>query len=311
MKIFLGWPGTRSKETAEVLGDWLGQVIQAIDPWISLDILKGARWSEEIANKLEEAKVGIICLTKENLNENWILFEAGALSKTKDAHVCTFLLDLKPTDIKQPLALFQHTEFEKEDVRKLTHTINQAVEDAGERSLDVKRLDTIFDRLWPDLEERRKEIVKIQSEVRKPIRTEREILEEILETVRKQERRPLERGISITDFLRTPLPDETQELISILSRIAHELDELDELNEKRWLTDEDFDAIEIRNMAEKVEAAFRDRYVHGGLTKKELAMYRAKAKKIFNEMHRVRLKSESISTSDNNEESKERNPRNL
>jgi hypothetical protein len=127
MKIFLGWSGTRSKETAEVLGDWLGQVIQAIDPWISLDILKGARWSEEIANKLEEAKVGIICLTKENLNENWILFEAGALSKTKDAHVCTFLLDLKPTDIKQPLALFQHTEFEKEDVRKLTHTINQAV----------------------------------------------------------------------------------------------------------------------------------------------------------------------------------------
>jgi len=190
MKVFLGWSGTRSKKTAEIFGDWLGQVIQAIDPWISSDILKGARWSEEIADKLEEAKVGIICLTKENLNENWILFEAGALSKTKDAHVCTFLLDLKPTDIKQPLALFQHTEFEKEDVRKLTHTINQAVEDAGERSLDVKRLDTIFNRFWPDLEEKFKEIETIQSEVRKPIRSEREILEEILETVRKQERRP-------------------------------------------------------------------------------------------------------------------------
>ena len=243
-------------------------------------------------------------MTKENLNENWILFEAGALSKTKDAHVCTFLLDLKPTDIKQPLALFQHTEFEKEDVRKLTHTINQAVEDAGERSLDVKRLDTIFDRFWPDLEEKLKEIVKIQSEVRKPIRSEREILEEILETVRKQERRPLERDIPLTEFQQTPLSDEMQELISILSRIAHELDELDELNEKGLIDKNSYiDAIEIRNMAENVGATLRYRYAHGGLTKKELAMYRAKVKKILIEMRRLRFKCESISTSDNNEES--------
>jgi len=187
MKVFLGWSGSRSKETADALGDWLGQVIQAVDPWISSDILKGARWGEEIADKLEEAKVGIICLTRENLDENWILFEAGALSKTKDAHVCTFLLDLKPSDIKQPLAMFQHTEFEKEDVRKLTHTINQTVEKSDERSLDVKRLDTIFDRFWPDLEKQLKAIKDKTTRVSKPIRTDREILEEILEILRKRE----------------------------------------------------------------------------------------------------------------------------
>jgi hypothetical protein len=192
MKVFLGWSGGRSKQTAEALGDWLGQVIQAVDPWISSDILKGARWEEEISDKLEEAKIGIICLTKENLDENWILFEAGALSKTKDAHVCTFLLDLKPTDIKQPLALFQHTEFEKEDIRKLAHTINQAVEGAGERSLDAPRLDKIFNRFWPDLEEKLKEIAAMHSEVSKPIRTDREILEEILNIVRKPGQTPLE-----------------------------------------------------------------------------------------------------------------------
>jgi hypothetical protein len=298
MKVFLGWSGTRSKKTAEVFGDWLGQVIQAIDPWISSDILKGARWSEEIADKLEEAKVGIICLTKENLNENWILFEAGALSKTKDAHVCTFLLDLKPTDIKQPLALFQHTEFEKEDVRKLTHTINQAVEDAGERSLDVKRLDTIFNRFWPDLEEKLKEIETIQSEVREPIRTEREILEEILETVRKQERRPLERKHTLTEFLQTSLSDEVQELISIMSRISLELDEL---NEKGLRTDEDFDAIRIRDIVEDVRFVLETR--GGLLTKKQLATYRAIVEKTLDEMRQLRLKCESISTSDNNGES--------
>lgn len=300
MKVFLGWSGTRSKKTAEIFGDWLGQVIQAIDPWISSDILKGARWSEEIADKLEEAKVGIICLTKENLNENWILFEAGALSKTKDAHVCTFLLDLKPTDIKQPLALFQHTEFEKEDVRKLTHTINQAIEAAGERSLDVKRLDTIFNRFWPDLEEKLKEIVKIQSEVRKPIRTEREILEEILETVRKRERRPLERKLTLTEFPKTSLSDDVQELISILSMISLELDAL---NEKGLLTDEDFDAIRIRDMVGNVRAKLEILSAQGRLPKKELAMFSAIVKKILNEMRRLRLKCESSSTLDNNGES--------
>ena len=300
MKIFLGWSGTRSKETAEVLGDWLGQVIQAIDPWISSDILKGARWSEEIANKFEEAKVGIICLTRENLNENWILFEAGALSKTKDAHVCTFLLDLKPTDIKQPLALFQHTEFEKEDVRKLTHTINQAVEDAGERSLDVKRLDTIFNRFWPDLEEKLKEIVKIQSEVRKPIRTEREILEEILETVRKQERRPLERGFLSKDFIQMQLYDEIREQISVLSGISRELDELNEIG---LLADKKIFAI-IREDIAHVRDALEGGYAQINLSKSKLAAYRVEVELIRRKMDHLRLKSKSISTLDNNEQSK-------
>ncbi len=57
MKVFLGWSGSRSKETAEALGDWLGQVIQAVDPWISSDILKGARWGEEIAVGLTQLSI--------------------------------------------------------------------------------------------------------------------------------------------------------------------------------------------------------------------------------------------------------------
>jgi hypothetical protein len=217
MKVFLGWSGGRSKQTAEALGDWLGQVIQAVDPWISSDILKGARWEEEISDKLEEAKIGIICLTKENLDENWILFEAGALSKTRDAHVCTFLLDLKPTDIKQPLALFQHTKFEKEDIRKLAHTINQAVEKADERSLEAERLNKIFDRFWPDLEEKLKEIAAMPSEVSGPSRSQREILEEILGIVRT-----IERGQSKIEPMSLRYLD-----IKMLDKLSQKLDEIE------------------------------------------------------------------------------------
>jgi len=204
MKVFLSWSGDRSKEIAEALKSWLPQVIQATEPWISSDIEKGTRWSPKIVDELEKSKVGIICLTRENLNENWILFEAGALSKTKDAHVCTFLLGVKPSDIEQPLAQFQHTQFEKEDVRKLIHTINQSLEKTNERPLSEKTINEVFDTFWPKIEEKLEKIVKKLPETEQEVRTEREILEEILESVRRQEReKKIEHGKRvISEYLR-------------------------------------------------------------------------------------------------------------
>jgi hypothetical protein len=184
MKVFLGWSGSRSKETAETLGEWLPQVIQAIEPCISSGMEKGMRWVSEISNMLENSRVGIICLTPENLDNDWLLFEAGALSRIKDAHVCTFLLDLSAASIGWPLAQFQHTLFNEEDVVKLVHTINKEVEKAGERSLGEKVLNNVFNTFWPQLEEKLRRIMGQQPDVNKPERAEREILEEILELVR-------------------------------------------------------------------------------------------------------------------------------
>jgi hypothetical protein len=152
MDLFLSWSGKRSKAVAEALKLWLRQVIQAVEPWISSDIDKGARWSDEVATRLERSKVGIICLTQDNLASPWILFEAGALSKTKDAYVCTFLLDLSPDDVAQPLSQFQLTTADKEDCRKLLGIINEAVRKAGERHLSDQVLDGVFDTNWPKLE---------------------------------------------------------------------------------------------------------------------------------------------------------------
>ena len=64
MRIFVSWSGDRSKFVAEALHDWLPNVIQALDPWLSSeDIDKGTRWLSDIATQLNEVKVGIICLT--------------------------------------------------------------------------------------------------------------------------------------------------------------------------------------------------------------------------------------------------------
>lgn len=187
MLVFISWSGERSKKVAEFLETWLKQVIQNVDPWISSDISKGARWNTEIANKLENSKVGIMCLTPENLDSNWILFEAGALSKTKDAHVCTFLIGVEPTEIQHPLAQFQHTTINKDDVLKLIYAINNNLKSVGSKPLESRILDDVFNAFWPKLEKVLIDATKDKSIPIKPTRTEREMLEEVLMLSRNHE----------------------------------------------------------------------------------------------------------------------------
>ncbi len=189
MELFLSWSGARSKAMAEAFANWISQVIQAVEPWVSSDIEKGARWGPEIATRLENSKIGILCLTMENLDAPWILFEAGALSKTKDARVGTLLLDIAPSDVQQPLGQFQHTAArDKNDVRSLVQTINSAVERSKEKALNATVLSDVFEMYWPLLSEAL-ETIAAQAPPGQPAqRPEREILQEILEIVRKQER---------------------------------------------------------------------------------------------------------------------------
>lgn len=189
MLVFISWSGPRSKAIAEALEHWLAQVIQAAEPWISQDMDKGLRWGHEIADRLERSKVGIICLTKSNLDAKWIHFEAGAISKTKDAYVCTLLLDVNPSDVEQPLAQFQHTTTEKEQILQLLKTINKVVEKTGEKALPESRLTEVFDIYWPLLEKAFQECAILQESITSPSRSSTEMLQEVLEILRNQERR--------------------------------------------------------------------------------------------------------------------------
>lgn len=119
MKVFLSWSGDRSKMLAETLKEWLPTILQVVEPWMSLDIQKGAIWSKEIAAELDSSSVGIICLTPENLESPWLHFEAGALAKHESGRAFTLLLGLEHKDVKHPLAIFQHTLPTKDDFQKL------------------------------------------------------------------------------------------------------------------------------------------------------------------------------------------------
>jgi hypothetical protein len=182
MKVFISWSGERSKAVAEALRYWLPKVIQAIQPWMSAnDIDKGTRWRSGIAQELEQSRIGVICLTPENLKSEWIHFEAGALSKQQEnTYVCTFLYGLEPADLREPLAQFQTTRATQDEVRQLIHTINRS---RSENRLPDSEINETLDVWWSKLEERLNAIPKSPDAV-SPQRKEREILEEILGIVR-------------------------------------------------------------------------------------------------------------------------------
>lgn len=156
MKIFLSHSGITSFKVAKLIKKWLPEVIQATEPWISDDIQKGERWRERLNIELNNSQIGIICLTKENLKSPWILFESGSLSRDKNAILCTFLIDLKPNDIKGPLETFQHTVFSKEDILKLLISINGKTESP----LPDSRLEKAHNRLYSEFEKEMKEIIE-------------------------------------------------------------------------------------------------------------------------------------------------------
>lgn len=184
MKIFVSWSGNRSRAVAEIISDWLKCVIQASQPWISTrDIDRGAIWSTEINDKLKDVSVGIVCLTQDNKNKPWILFETGALAKGLTSNrVCTFLIDLKSEDIQEPLAQFNHTTPDKSSVWALTRTINTCLDSSA---LDERILQQVFDTYWPQFEQNfGAALIDNPPEEIIPPRTEQDILNEILNHTR-------------------------------------------------------------------------------------------------------------------------------
>jgi hypothetical protein len=193
-KVFISWSGDLSRQLAEAVRNWIPGVLQYVKPYFTPDdIEKGTKWSTEIIKELEGSEVGIICLTRNNLNKPWILFEAGALSKNfGKSKVCTLLFDIDSTDLTGPLTGFQDTKFNKIDFKKLIVSINH---EAGEAKLDSRILDEVFEMWWGKLEQNVNEILSGHKEQdQSPRRTERELLEEILELTRIKATTPSRRS---------------------------------------------------------------------------------------------------------------------
>lgn len=166
MKVFLSWSGQRSRALAEALRDWLPEVLQAVQPWLSPeDIPLGPHWASEIAHRLENADAGIICLTQENVHPQWLRFEAEALSTSLTVPLSIYALDLIPADIGGPLSPFQCAIAKKESTYRLIDSLNSL---SGKYKVSEETLKKVFEIQWPIFEELLKSISEFTIEEKDP-----------------------------------------------------------------------------------------------------------------------------------------------
>lgn len=192
MQIFISWSGTQSGTVAEALRSWLPRVIQATDPWLSsADVEAGARWHQELGSVLESCQFGIICLTPENRESPWVLYEAGGLSKSvEQSRVVPYLIGMRKADIEGPLAPFQSVEADHDGTWDLVKAMNNSLAAAGDRVLSDDALTDAFEVWWPKLEEAIAAAVALPAEgtVSSP-RDTNEMIVEIVDSTRTLSRR--------------------------------------------------------------------------------------------------------------------------
>lgn len=186
MQVFISWSGPRSRAIADALRNWLPKVIQSVKPWMSdEDINAGARWLTEISTSLNSTSVGIVCVTPENQNNPWLLFEVGALSKTlEQTCVCPLVFEMTPGQLSGPLTQFQANELTRDGVAKILSTINKLL---GEKQIATTELDEIVDVWWPKLLEKIDGLPPAPTPL--AARSTNDQMEELLSLAREQLRR--------------------------------------------------------------------------------------------------------------------------
>ncbi len=187
MNVFIMWSGSASKKVGMALRTFLQAVVQRPEYFISTDdIDTGAVWANVIAGQLETTHFGIACLTRENLDSQWIHFEAGAISKVSvDATVVPYLVGLDPTELAGPLTKFQATIADSDGTRSLAQAINNALPESDRT--DVTALETVFQALWPDVQRVIQSVAENGNDPPQSLRSQDDILREILTRLRRME----------------------------------------------------------------------------------------------------------------------------
>jgi hypothetical protein len=182
MRIFLSWSGDRSKAVALGLRSLLESTFpEAVDVFISDHIDAGETWARRLESELEQSQFGVLCLTQDNFQAPWLLFEAGAIAKKfGSARVVPYLIDDLPAAAdRSPLAQFEHVKASREGTFRLVKSINAVRENA---QLNDQKLETLFKGWWRDFEDTLKALPAPAGK-QPNLRSDREFLEIILQKV--------------------------------------------------------------------------------------------------------------------------------
>lgn len=154
-KIFISWSGDSSQEIAIQLKKCLEEEIFSgtdLTCFVSVvGISSGANWWNKIKKELKKCKLGILCITDENIKAPWIYFEAGAMTARSVPTIpILFCCNLKALD-GSPIKANQGIEFHKKcQFLKMINDINKDMELL---SISSSQLEVISNEAYNKLEE--------------------------------------------------------------------------------------------------------------------------------------------------------------
>ncbi|MCO4262506.1 toll/interleukin-1 receptor domain-containing protein [Pseudarthrobacter sp. MDT3-26] len=187
MKVFISW----SKNTCEfagVLNEVVGRLFDTVTTFYSPEIPAGEQWLAQIEEELTDTDFGIICVSKENQMEQWLNYEAGALSRQvgdRRKRLGVLLLNFDDTNqVVGPFKNFQMKMADIEGFRSLMKSLNEYGPKIRQETLDG-RIDNEWISLAAALEGLKS---RAKSAVKPPERTVSEKIDELLAVVRDFDR---------------------------------------------------------------------------------------------------------------------------
>lgn len=221
--IFVSWSGEQARQAGLVISNWLQEIYQRVDVFYSPESIdKGLRGYVEIQAAISRAVAAIVVVTPESSVAPWVNYEAGALSMQAvdgggERKVVPFLVGLdSPADVTGPLTLFQMATRRRDEVVKMVASLNKVM------GIDPGRAERMVDSAWDQLDSGLEEISFDPAEIPEA-RTERQILEELLELARASAGKDTARqSVDVAPTRATPeqVADARSELLTVL--LGHE-----------------------------------------------------------------------------------------
>lgn len=152
MKVFISWSGSKSGKFAQQLSEWIPDVIQDVQCFISqTGIEAGQQWLQVINSELASTDFGVICVTADNQTSSWLNFESGALAKelSDGTRVVPVVIDFPIGSLEYPLRQFNGVSPDHDGLLSLIRSINSASPNRKDDSV----LARAFEQWWPNLEQ--------------------------------------------------------------------------------------------------------------------------------------------------------------
>ncbi|MCP5107489.1 MAG: toll/interleukin-1 receptor domain-containing protein [bacterium] len=150
MKVFISFSGEKSKRMADALTELLPAILPSVTVFrADTDIAIGERWQQSLERILDDLDLAIICVSHDNVEKPWLIYESGQLSR-KGLIGITYLLDIEPAELSGPLAQFQAITADKGGTWRLITILNKE----DDHGLPNEELSRVFGQWWPQMQSR-------------------------------------------------------------------------------------------------------------------------------------------------------------